>query len=468
MSLIYEQRESIIRDSNTAQTVFVDLIKDLKPDLVELHIKIPLEGDLDLSVCKFSRLRSIIFGEGKITNIRNIPQHIIKLVCAGNLLVELNDLPNSLTHLDCARNYLTTIDFKHIPNIQELHCEENKINEMVALPKSLIALYCDQNRLKHIDLKDMPNLRTLHVSNNSLIIVENLPDTIHEFVSDNNPIPMAESTQDDAPKDRIEKKLNYEEALDKYFKLKTKYETDVKQKRRTAYKRGANRKDKIARAAAVRPRCINCKRPVGSIFSTDINGYRAMCGDKDHPCKLDIKLNRGNFELSEAILGTFRYALDDTKDRIIKLKMDTLFNYVSESTSSKLFKKKMEDFNKDSKIYKEELDRYNDLYNNTHNHELYKSKMETIYELQKNIRTLLAEYANTGDQNVLTIAVVTHKNDLMPEIENLRRLKYDITEINIETNMNSPDISNLFQSEVAMSRCEYLYGESPSVVKFSI
>ena len=94
--------------------------------------------------------------------------------------------------------------------------------------------------------------------------------------------------------------------------------------------------------------------------------------------------------------------------------------------------------------------------------------METIYELHKNIRTLLTEYANTGDQNVLTIAVVTHKNDLMPEIENLRRLKYDITEVNIDTNANSPDISTLFQSQVALSRCEYLYGESPSVVKFSM
>ena len=29
MSLIYEQRESIIRDSNTAQNVFLDIIKDL-------------------------------------------------------------------------------------------------------------------------------------------------------------------------------------------------------------------------------------------------------------------------------------------------------------------------------------------------------------------------------------------------------------------------------------------------------
>ena len=468
MSLIYEERESIIKDNNTAQTVFADIIKDLKPDLVELDIKVPLQGDLDLSICKFPKLRSIIFGEGKIANIVNIPQHISKLVCAGNLLVELNDLPSSLLQFNCARNYLTTIDLSKIPNIQELHCEENKISELSALPKSLIALYCDNNKLRHIDLKDMKNLRTLHVSNNPLIIVENLPETIHEFVSENNPIAVVENTRDDGPKDRVEKQLNYAEALDKYFKLKTNYEAEVLDKKRAAYKRGVNKKDKLARAAATRPKCISCRRPFGTIFSTDINGYTAICGDKDHPCKLDIKLSRGNFELSETILSTFKEALYDTKDRIIKLKMDTLFNYVSEATSSKLFKKKMEDYNKDSKIYKDELDRYNALYNNAHTQELHKSKMETVYELQKNIRKLLAEYETTEDKNILIIAVHTYVNDMLPEIENLRRLKYDITEMNHILNANKLDISILYQSTVAPAKCEYLYGEPPSVMRFSM
>lgn len=468
MSLIYDERESIIKENNTAQTVFADIIKDLKPDLVELDIKIPFQGDLDLSICKFPKLRSVIFGEGKITNLLNIPRHIVKLVCAGNLLVELNDLPNSLLQLDCARNYLTTIDFTKIPNIQEFHCEENKISELIGLPKSLVALYCDNNRLKHIDLKDMKNLQTLHVSNNPLVIVENLPETIHEFVSDNNPIAVIENTRDDGPKDRVEKQLNYADALDKYFKLKTKYEAEVLEKKRSAYKRGVNKKDKLARAAAVRSKCISCRRPVGTIFSTDINGYTAICGDKDHPCKLDIKLSRGNFEQSETILSTFKEALDDTKDRIIKLKMDTLFNYVSEATSSKLFKKKMEDYNKDSKIYKDELDRYNTLYNNAHTQELHKGKMETVYELQKNIRKLLTEYATTDDKNILTIAVHTYVKDLLPEIENLRRLKYEIMEMNHILNANKPDISILYQSIVAPAKCEYLYGESPSVIRFTV
>ena len=468
MSLIYEERESIIRENNTAQTVFSDIIKDLKSDVVELNINTPLDGDVDLSICKFPRLRTVIFGEGKITNLINIPQHITKLVCAGNLLIELDDLPNSLLHLDCARNYLTTIDFKKIPNIQELHCEDNKIEDFGVLPKSIIALYCDHNKLKHINLKDMKDLKTLHISNNPLVIVENLPETIHEFISENNPIAITETEGADEPKDHVEKKLNYAEALVKYFKMKTKYEEEVLEKRRAAYRRGVSKKDKAARSAAVKPKCVKCSRPVGTVFSTDINGYRAICGDKEHPCGLDIKLSRGNYELSESILEAFRDAMNDTKDRIIKLKMDTLFNYVSESTSSKLFKRKIDDYNKDSKIYKDELDRYNDLYNNAHKKELIKTKMAVIHGINKDIRGMLAEYTASDNKNLLTTIIDTYTKDLLPEIENLRRLKNDIMEMNYEMNLNSPNISTLYQSEVALHKCEYLYGEPPNVIRFSV
>ena len=160
--------------------------------------------------------------------------------------------------------------------------------------------------------------------------------------------------------------------------------------------------------------------------------------------------------------------MNDTKDRIIKLKMDTLFNYVSESTSSKLFKRKIEDYNKDSKIYKDELDRYNDLYNNAHRQELIKSKMSVVYEINKNIRTMLIEYEASDNKNLLTTIIDTYTNDLIPEVENIRRLKYDIMEMNYEMNLNSPNISTLYQSEIAVSKCEYLYGEPPNVIKFSV
>ena len=469
MSFINEEREQIIRENNSAQSVLLDFIKDLRPDLVELNINTPLQGEVDLSVCKFSKLRTIVFGEGNITDILNIPDQITKLVCPRNLLVGLSDLPNGLVYLDCDDNYISSIDLSKTPFLQELHCENNKIVEFETLPKSLVNLYCGQNKLKHIDLKDMKELRILHISNNPLVIIENLPDTIHEFLSENNSIPVGRDDDDAGDgKGDIERKINYDDALTRYFKLKTKYEEDVLDKKRAAYQRGVNRKDRATRVAAVRPKCIHCKRPVGSIFATDVNGYTAICGDTSKPCKLDIKLSRGNFEMDEIILNTFRDSMNDTKDRIIKLKMDTLFNYVSEAASGKIFTRKIDEYNKDSKIYKDELDKHNELYNNPHTQELIKTKTETIHELNRSIRGMLSEYTTTDNKNILTTVIETYKNDLLPEVENLRRLKYDIMEMNHIIVEGRPPVSMLFQSEVAMSKREYVYGEKPSVLKFVV
>jgi hypothetical protein len=372
-------------------------------------------------------------------------------------------------YLDCDDNYISSIDLTKTPFLQELHCENNKIVEFGVLPKSLVNLYCGQNKLKHIDLKDMKELRILHISNNPLVIIENLPDTIHEFLSENNSIPVGRDDDDAGDgKGDIERKINYDDALTRYFKLKTKYEEDVLDKKRAAYQRGVNRKDRATRVAAVRPKCIHCKRPVGSIFATDVNGYTAICGDTNKPCKLDIKLSRGNFEMDEIILNTFRDSMNDTKDRIIKLKMDTLFNYVSEAASGKIFTRKIDEYNKDSKIYKDELDKHNELYNNPHTQELIKTKTETIHELNRSIRGMLSEYATTDNKNILTTVIETYKNDLLPEVENLRRLKYDIMEMNHIIVEGRPPVSVLFQSEVAMSKREYVYGEKPSVLKFVV
>jgi predicted GTPase len=172
--------------------------------------------------------------------------------------------------------------------------------------------------------------------------------------------------------------------------------------------------------------------------------------------------------MDEIILNTFRDSMNDTKDRIIKLKMDTLFNYVSEAASGKIFTRKIDEYNKDSKIYKDELDKHNELYNNPHTQELIKTKTETIHELNRSIRGMLSEYATTDNKNILTTVIETYKNDLLPEVENLRRLKYDIMEMNHIIVEGRPPVSVLFQSEVAMSKREYVYGEKPSVLKFVV
>jgi hypothetical protein len=475
MNIIHIKRESIIRDNNTAQRELSNILQVLNTaSTTELNIKVPLHGDLDLALLserKFNNIKTIFFGEGEITNLYNIPDGVNKLVCAKNLLVELDNLPSSLIHLDCDHNYLTSFNFSKLTMLEEFHCNDNKIEEFKNIPKSIVSLYCNQNKLKHLDLKHLSKLKFLHISNNPLIIVENLPETIHEFVSENNPIDMEiieneykNEETDNKMKKQIEKKIDYIEALDKFFSLKQKYEKELLRNKRKEFKKYLNKKIGSKKAALVKPKCINCRRPVGTIFSSSISGYSAICGDTNQPCQLNIKLLRSSNNTIENIVMIFKENVDEIKTKIIIQKLDTLFSYISESDSAALFSKKIKEYNEDSKLLSDNLTLYNDLHNNSHKMEMIQKKNEKIHEINKKIRMAINEYKNTEYKQTLRNAVELYIHDLMPEIDNLRRLKYDINEIIVDDDNNEV----LFQREVGISKIEHIYGEQPVVSKFKM
>ena len=474
MSFIQEQRENIIKTNNTAQQEFNNILSDLRTTINELNIQSELHGDLDLSILtenNYQQINTIYFGRGELTSITNIPPTVSKLICSGNLLVDFIDLPASLVYLDFDHNHLTKFDFTKIPRLEELHCIDNKITEFINIPTTIISLYCDQNKLKHLDLKGLKNLRTLHISNNPLIIIENLPETIHDFVSENNHISqitnerqrILEDDEDDEPSNKnlakdISKKLNYLDALDKYFKIKRKYDEKLFKSKKSAFKLAPTKKQGMKQSAKIKIECIYCKRPVGTIFSTNATNYIAVCGDTKSPCELKIKLFRGDFDLNEKYLYYFKQQLEDDKQIIITQKMDTLFNYLSENQSSELFKKNLENYNSDSNIFLERLNYHNELYYSEHRKELISRKSNIIYEIQEKINVMLSENLNTGNTEVIKTAMNMYVYDLKPEIENLRRLKYDVMEV-------EDDI--LYQNIILPSKLEYTYGEQPSVIQFT-
>jgi hypothetical protein len=451
-NIIQNQRDDILRENNTAQAELSGILATLKHDLVDLDIRIPLRGDLDLSVLtdyKLGKISKIIFSEGQITGIRNIPEGVSRLICAKNLLVELSDLPSSLISLDCDHNYITKLNFSKVSHLEELRCEDNKITEIANLPKTVISLYCSQNRLSHLDLRLLKNLKTLHCSNNPAMILENLPEDIHEFVSENNPLSVLQTANKDDK--HTEKKMIYKDALIQYFKLKNKYETETRERLRKKYKNKSKK--------TVEFQCIGCKRPVKTIFSSDIDGYRAICGDKRHPCGLKIVLKRGNFSLKMDILKTMKDACDEDQEKIIKTKMDLLFKFLDEETAHKLSQTYLEEFNRDTKSYSDAIKMEIELNSNVVRANKIQNKQMVIYDLLREMRGMLEEFAKTNNNEILKTMIYKYKNDLVPEIDNLRRLKWDVMEMENDT---------LIQMENEISDLEINYGEKPSVIHFHI
>jgi hypothetical protein len=211
----------------------------------------------------------------------------------------------------------------------------------------------------------------------------------------------------------------------------------------------------------LKPKCIKCKRPVGTIFSNgkEKNRYSATCGDPDPntKCSLNIVIFTGTHNNLEYILNIFKNEIDELKDTIIQQKLDTLFNYLSEEASVALFKKELQNYTENGEIYKTLLDNYNSLYNNKEKQQAIINKLGDIFKLIENNRVLLEDYNKTGNREILSTALDLQVKELAPEIRNLRMLKHGIMEM---------DQEKLVRYPVTLEKTDHLSGEPPRVIKF--
>lgn len=468
-NIIHILRENIINENNTADDVFSDFLRILNNQTTEINVNISLQGDLDLSILKkknFNDVNSITFIKGDITNISNIPENIKILNISNNLLIEITNLPKNLRHLDIKNNYISHLDLKQTPNLEELDCQDNQLKEISNIPNKLISLLCSRNKLKKINLNKSKQLKILHISNNPFVIIENLPEDITEFERDETAdiITSDENENKNKTKESI-RKIEYQTALNDYFKMKTKYEKDFKEKKKKLKEKTQNIKKYKKKLKNLMNKCIKCQRPVGTIFSLKNNTYTAVCGDTSNPCDLNISLYRGDYENIESGLYNFKYSIDEMKEGIITQKMDTLFNYISEEKSVELFKEKMETFKTDEELYEKLLFKYREIYDNKEQKEKLEEKNTEIQNTMKYMKELLKEYEKMNEKSILQTVVNIYQKELVPKINIYNDLKYGIREM-IRKNEEENEI--LYQKTHKLNDIEIMFGEEPNVVRFII
>ena len=464
MSLTEEKRDEIVSDNNTGQRDLINILKRLNKDHAdEIRFENPVHGDLDFSEIKdqgFKHIHTIIFDhEGEVTNIRNVPEGIKHLECPDQMLVELTNLPDTIEELTVDGNSIKKFDAGELTKLRILRVSNNELTELTNLPASLEELYCNTNSLTTLDLANTSALHTLHCSNNQLLVVANPPSTLVDFQMNDNPL--TEITHEKTK----EKKSDYMEAMYNYFALKRKYDEKAKQVRRAAYHKAEGKKSGKKRVKTVTPPCVNCKRPVATIFDLKNNRYTAICGDKKHPCNLNIQLYSGHSFNTDSLLQIYGEDLDKTKESIIKQKMDTLFNYLSEDKSVEKFKEELELYNENSKMYKDLLDRHKDLYDNEERRIQMSKKTEEMYKTIAEISGHMKEYEASGNREALISALHIQKRDLIPAIQNLRMKKWGMMEMEISPENDS---SKLIQVEVPVYKAEFKYGQPGRVIKYTM
>jgi Leucine-rich repeat (LRR) protein len=510
---IIQLREDILLHDNTAQERLIEILEKKNRGSEILQINEALSGDVDLAVLKehgFSNVTTIEFKEDvKITQLLHIPEQLIQLICRKNLLFSLEDLPDTLTDLDIAHNHIEALRLQETPVLEKLNVSHNEIVELGDLPPTLTELVVHHNKLGSLNLAGLENLKTLHISHNPITLVENKPENIVHFYMDNTPsVEFRNSSlphfEEDEEEDQVDidedgdhagrykdslqlggakagKKLKirgevhtFQDALHGYFQLKSEYENKTKVLKKKHISKiledatlSLKKRARFAKKAlqTFKSPCVICKRPVGSIFEIKDNRYIARCGDMMNPCKLNIQIYSGQHTPVTYLIGNLSDELEKVKETIICQKLDTLFNYISERNSVSMFKDVIEGFSTYNEMLTELTNKYTELYHNEQKKSEQEKKEADIFIMVERIRELLRDYVTEGNPRILESIMHMQVNEFMPEIRNLRMMKYEVFE------MEGRDFSRyggyrLIRMPVSLSKTENTFGEANRVVSF--
>lgn len=414
----------------------------------------------------------------RITDLLNIP-HTVKTVKAiGQLLTEFHskDLKD-LEQLYLQKNYIEKINLSSNENLKVVNLEDNHLRE-IKLPDSLEELYLSGNaELYSLDVSNLKKLKILDCKCPNLekiiglskatadvriqmgvtkILYGNIPDEV-------------------VKKERIN--IEYKDALTKYFELKHKYDLGFTKKKKDILKKDVTAKEKRKELGKYKRPCVSCRRPVGTIFKHTDGHYIAMCGDLEKPCKLKIKLFNGAFMTLEKRLDMMLKQVEELKERIIKYKLDTIFEYTGEGgkrITQNVIMSEVETYNTYNTYYNELNDLFKNTYHSPHKKELILAKQKEIYDILKTLRLEMANYLEHEDTTILQGIVGVYKRDLIPEIENLRGLKYPhytMGRVNPFIEIKDGEVCEMIldkQSVIIQDREVSIHEEMPSVVSFQV
>jgi hypothetical protein len=224
-------------------------------------------------------------------------------------------------------------------------------------------------------------------------------------------------------------KRQFIESLDQYYSYKDKYESNLKKDKTQIIKLdGLSWREKRAEYMKIKPKCINCRRPVGSIFSTknqeDGRHLIALCGDRKQPCPFNININLGLVQNIQENLHNDENTLNEYKRDVIIDKNDLLFGYITAEEAVVKFDKLKEQVTEFTKVYEFTLETYLNVVDNpAKKAELEKLQLE-FYNNLDNFNLMIKQYNATQNTQLIVDAVDLYKNTMVPRANEIMNKKY--------------------------------------------
>ena len=230
--------------------------------------------------------------------------------------------------------------------------------------------------------------------------------------------------------------VNIEDAINEYYKLKNKYEEENnKNKKKIIGDPSLSWREKRSDFQKLVPKCINCKRPGGTIFSTkfynkykkEFNEFRqlkAICGVILDPCELNITINVGKFNLLSNIVTECENEMTEIKNQIINYKNKLLFGFMDTEQALDNFNKLREHLSEYTSIYQLFLENYLNIVDNSEEKRTLKENIEKSFDFIESIKQNITDFNKTNNVQLVRDVVTIYEHSLKPVLVQIMNLKY--------------------------------------------
>jgi hypothetical protein len=269
--------------------------------------------------------------------------------------------------------------------------------------------------------------------------------------------------------------MSVNDAFNEYYKLKNKYESDYnKDKQKIIKNKQMSWKEKRNEFKQLKPKCINCKRPVGTIFSIkhsgepndDFRELKAICGSLSEPCTLNININAGvTYNMMDHI-KELEKDIENYKNEIIEYKNKLLFGYTKTETAVENFDKIKEAINDTSFLLNINYEHLFDVVDNKITNENIAKLKEEVYILINEIKMSIKKFDSSGNVQFIRDSVDIYVNQMESKLKELINLKYKVNLVEFDENegvyrliQRKNGIADLEDSYIAPSVINFNYGE---------
>jgi len=132
--------------------------------------------------------------------------------------------------------------------------------------------------------------------------------------------------------------LEYDKAIENYYTLKAKYDKAVKKARVKIKRSNDSIEEKRRKVKNLKKKCVKCRRAGGTTFTNDGQILKAECA-AEKPCKLHIEIKKNKFHFLPTEIEHTRKVVEDLKQRIIRIKLDFLYDLEKEAETIAKFDK---------------------------------------------------------------------------------------------------------------------------------